>query len=106
MRNAIFADGFFAESNMPYVREFVDDYVRAFQTEPRVLEAQGYDSLLMLEDAFLQAQGKTREEVRQALASMEGYAGLSGYTSFNEDGSANKRLYILSIIGNHIQQIY
>ena len=106
VRDAIFADGFFAESNMPYVREFVDDYVRAFQTEPRVLEAQGYDSLLMLEDAFLQAQGKTREEVRQALASMEGYAGLSGYTSFNEDGSANKRLYILSIIGNHIQQIY
>ena len=98
VRDAIFADGFFAESNMPYVREFVEDYMRAFQTEPRVLEAQGYDSLLMLEDAFLQTQGKTREEVREALASMEGYAGLSGYTSFNEDGSAKKRLYILSIM--------
>ncbi len=106
VRDAIFADGFFAESSMPYVREFVEDYTRAFQTEPRVLEAQGYDSLLMLEDAFLQTQGKTREEVREALANMEGYAGLSGYTSFNEDGSAKKRLYILSIIGNHIQQIY
>lgn len=106
VRDAIFSDGFFAESNMPYVREFVEDYVRAFQTEPRVLEAQGYDSLLMLEDAFSQTQGKTREEVREALASMEGYAGLSGYTSFNEDGSAKKRLYILSIIGNHIKQIY
>lgn len=106
VRDAIFADGFFAESSMPYVREFVEDYMRAFQTEPRVLEAQGYDSLLMLEDAFLQTQGKTREEVREALANMEGYAGLSGYTSFNEDGSAKKRLYILSIIGNHIQQIY
>lgn len=106
VRDAIFSDGFFAESSMPYVREFVEDYMRAFQTEPRVLEAQGYDSLLMLEDAFLKAQGKTREEVREALASMEGYAGLSGYTSFNQDGSAKKRLYILSIIGNHIQQIY
>jgi ABC-type branched-subunit amino acid transport system substrate-binding protein len=106
VRDAIFADGFFAESSMPYVREFVEDYMRAFQTEPRVLEAQGYDSLLMLEDAFLQTRGKTREEVREALANMEGYAGLSGYTSFNEDGSAKKRLYILSIIGNHIQQIY
>jgi len=106
VRDAIFADGFFAESNMPYVREFVEDYLRAFQTEPRVLEAQGYDSLLMLEDSFFQTQGKTRDELRQALASMEGYPGLSGYTSFNEDGSAKKRLYILSIIGNHIQQIY
>jgi len=106
VRDAVFADGFFAESNMPYVREFVEDYLRAFQAEPRVLEAQGYDSLLMLEDSFLQTEGKTREEVREALAGMEGYAGLSGYTSFNEDGSAKKRLYILSIIGNHIQQIY
>jgi len=106
VRDAIFADGFFAESSMPYVREFVEDYLRAFQSDPRVLEAQGYDSLLMLEDSFLQTRGKTREEVREALASMEGYAGLSGYTSFNEDGSAKKRLYILSIIGNHIQQIY
>ncbi len=106
VRDAIFADGFFAESNMPYVREFVEDYQRAFQTEPRVLEAQGYDSLLMLEDSFRQAAGKSREQVRDALAHMEGYPGLSGYTSFNEDGSAKKRLYILSIIGNHIQQIY
>jgi ABC-type branched-subunit amino acid transport system substrate-binding protein len=106
VRDAIFADGFFAESNIPYVREFVEDYLRAFQSEPRVLEAQGYDSLLMLEDSFLRTRGKTREEVREALAGMEGYAGLSGYTSFNEDGSAKKRLYILSIIGNHIQQIY
>ena len=53
-----------------------------------------------------QQSQNTREEIRQALASMEGYAGLSGYTTFNEDGSARKRLYILSIIGNHIQQIY
>ena len=70
------------------------------------MEALGYDSLLMLEDSFLQTQDKTRERVREALANMQGYPGLSGYTSFNEDGSAKKRLYILSIIGNHIQQIY
>ena len=102
VKDAIFADGFFAESNIPYVRDFVEDYGRSFQTEPRVLEALGYDSLLMLEDAFLQSQDKTRENVREALSNMKGYPGLSGYTSFNEDGSAKKRLYILSIIGNHI----
>jgi hypothetical protein len=106
VRDAIFADGFFAESSMPTVREFVEDYARAFQAEPRVLEANGYDSLLMLEDAFLRAPGKTRGEVRDALAGVEGFPGLSGYTRFNQDGSADKRLYILSIIGNHIEQIH
>jgi ABC-type branched-subunit amino acid transport system substrate-binding protein len=106
VRDAIFADGFFAESNISYVREFVEDYSRAFQATPRVLEAQGYDSLLMLEDSFLQAEVKTRDQIRAALANMKGYPGLSGYTRFNEDGSARKRLYILSIVGNHIEQIY
>jgi ABC-type branched-subunit amino acid transport system substrate-binding protein len=106
VRDAIFVDGFFPESNMDYVREFVEHYMRAFQTEPRVLEAQGYDSLLMLADSFSYAPLKTRDQVREALAGMEGYPGLSGYTRFNEDGSAKKRLYILSIVGNDIQQIY
>jgi branched-chain amino acid transport system substrate-binding protein len=106
VRDAIFTDGFFPESDMPSVREFVENYMRAFQAVPRVLEAQGYDSLLMLEDSFLRAPLKTRDQVRQALANLQGYPGLSGYTSFNEDGSAKKRLYILSIVGNHIQQIY
>lgn len=106
VRDAIFADGFFAESSMPTVREFVEDYTRAFQSEPRVLEANGYDSLLMLEDAFLRARGKSRSQVRDALAAVDGFPGLSGYTRFNEDGSANKRLYILSIVGNHIEQIH
>lgn len=106
VRDAVFADGFFAESNMPNVREFVEEYLRAFQAVPRVLEALGYDSLLMVEDAFHRAQPKTREQVREALATMEGYTGLSGYTRFSEDGSAKKKVYILSIVGNRIRQIH
>ena len=106
VRDAVFADGFFAESNMPNVREFVEQYLRAFQTVPRVLEALGYDSVLMLEDSFLRAQPKTRDRVRDALANMDSYPGLSGYTHFKEDGSAKKRVYILSIVGNRIQQIH
>ncbi len=106
VRDAIFVDGFFSESAMPNVRDFVEAYRDAFDTVPRVLEAQGYDSLLILENAFLRAGEKNREGVREALATMDGYPGLSGYTLFREDGSAKKRLYILSVVGNHIEQIY
>ncbi len=106
VRDAIFVDGFFTESTIPSVRDFVDDYTRAFNREPRVLEAQGYDSLLILEESFFRAKLKTRKKVRDALANMEGYPGLSGYTYFDEDGCAKKRLYLLFIEQNHIEQIY
>lgn len=106
VRDAIFVDGFFAESAMPDVQAFVEHYLEAFQREPRALEAQAYDSLLILEEAFQRADAKTRDSVRESLANLDGYPGLSGYTRFNEDGSAKKRLYILSVVNNRIEQIY
>jgi ABC-type branched-subunit amino acid transport system substrate-binding protein len=106
VRDAIFVDGFFAESAIPYVRDFVENYERAFQREPRVLEAQGYDSLRILEEAFYEAALKTRDHVREAILEMDGYSGLSGYTRFDDEGCATKRLYLLSIRQNRIEQIY
>ena len=106
VRDAVFVDGFFAESAMPHVRDFVEEYRTTFQRDPRVLEAQGYDSLLIFEEAFHQAHPKTRDRVRSVLSLMEGYPGLSGYTRFDEAGCAKKRLYLLSVIQNRIQQIY
>jgi len=106
VRDAVFVDGFFLESAMPHVKDFVEEFTRAFQKEPRVLEAQGYDSLMMLEEAFHQASPKTRGGIRDALEGTEGYPGLSGYTRFDADGCAVKRLYLLSVIQNRIQQIY
>lgn len=105
VRDAVFVDGFFAESEMPHVRRFVDDFDRAFDRKPRVLEAQGYDSLLILEDAFHQAHPRTREGVRDALGRISGYPGLSGATSFDEEGRAVKRLYLLTVDQNRIREI-
>jgi len=105
VRDAVFVDGFFAESEMPHVSRFVDAFERAFDRKPRVLEAQGYDSLLILENAFHQANPKTRDRIREALAQMPEYPGLSGSTSFDENGCASKRLYLLTVFQNRIQEI-
>ncbi len=106
VRDSVFVDGFFAESRMPHVKDFVEQFQREFQREPRVLEAHGYDSLMMLEEACYQAASKTRGKVREALLSITGYPGLAGYTRFDENGCATKRLYLLSVMGNRIEEIY
>jgi len=105
VRDAVFVDGFYAESQMPHVRRFVDAFEDAFGRKPRVLEAQGYDSLLILEDVFHQVHPKTRARFREALARTADYPGVSGSTSFDESGRSVKRLYLLTIHGNRIQEI-
>jgi len=106
VRNAIFVDGFFAKSAMPHVKDFVEEFMRDFLREPRVFEAQGYDSLLILEQAFLNAMSSDRSRIREELVRMKGYPGLSGSTSFDEDGCAAKQLYLLTVRQNQIQQIF
>jgi len=105
VRDAVFVDGFFADSELPQVRRFVDAFERAFDRKPRVLEAQGYDSVLILENAFHQADPRTRAGIRQALSRLSDYPGLSGATSFDESGRARKRLYLLTVEENRIQEI-
>jgi len=84
----------------------VEEFERDFQRVPRLFEALGYDSLLILEEAFHKAVPKTRDRIREALSEMEGYPGLSGYTDFDEVGSSRKRLYLLTVIRNRIEEVY
>jgi ABC-type branched-subunit amino acid transport system substrate-binding protein len=106
VRDSVFVDGFFANSEKPHVRDFVEEFERDFQRVPRLFEAQGYDSLLILEEAFHKAVPKTRDRIREALSEMEGYPGLSGYTDFDEGGASRKRLYLLTVIRNRIEEVY
>jgi branched-chain amino acid transport system substrate-binding protein len=105
VRDAVFVDGFFAESDRPHVRQFVESFERDFDRKPGVLEAEGYDSLILLENAFRQANPKTRAGVRDALSRNSDYPGLSGDTSFDEQGCARKHLYLLTVQDHRIQQV-
>ena len=106
LREAVFVDGFFSESSMPPVPDFVVEFRNEFQREPGVLEALSYDSLMILAEGFGRAQPKTRSGLRDAMAHLEGYPGLSGFTRFDEEGCAQKTLYLLAIKDKRIQQIH
>jgi len=105
LRDAVFVDGFFAESGTPPVPDLVAEFRMTLQREPGLLEALAYDSLSLFAEAFERAQPKTRSGVRDALARTEGYPGLSGPTRFDAEGRARKPLYLLAIQDNRIRQI-
>ena len=97
VEGAVFVDGFFRDSPAPAVRSFVERYLQKYGEEPSILAAQGFDIVGMLLTA-LEAPGvRSREELRQALAGLQNYPGVTGTTSFDSQGDAAKGLFLLQV---------
>jgi ABC-type branched-subunit amino acid transport system substrate-binding protein len=105
IEGAVFVDGFFVHSPYPFVRTFVDRYFEQFGEEPTILEAQGYDVAGILLGILQNPRVVTREDVRQALSRLRNYPGVTGATSFNLQGEAEKILFLLQVQNGNIVQI-
>ncbi|GAB4171312.1 MAG: hypothetical protein Tsb0017_03330 [Geothermobacteraceae bacterium] len=105
VEGAVFADGFFRYSPYPFVQDFVHRYTEVYGEEPSILEAQGYDVAGILLSIFDRPEVVTREDVRLALSQLRNFPGVTGATSFDFDGEADKLLYLLQIRGGRIVQL-
>jgi len=82
--------GFFHPSlDDPMVTKFVEDYTREYDKELGAYEAYGYDAMLILAEA-MEKGGADRESIKDYLTTLEGFKGVSGITSFDENGDSIK----------------
>ena len=105
VEGAIFVDGFFAYSPYPFVKEFVDRYFEKYGEVPTFLQAQGYDIAGILLSALSDPNIRTRDDLRLALSQLQTYPGVTGATTFNLIGEANKTLYLLQVRNGNIEQL-
>ena len=97
VQGAVMTDGFFAESPMSSVRDFVSNFESTYQMKPEFIEAIVFDSAMILFDVISQPHIRFRTEIRDALLNMEGFPGVTGHTRFDENGDAEKRLHLLKV---------
>ncbi|HKJ04351.1 MAG TPA: penicillin-binding protein activator [Geopsychrobacteraceae bacterium] len=105
VQNAVFVDGFFPGSDYPFVREFVDLYLDRYGEEPSILEAQAFDIANILIDQIARKDLSTRETVRLSLSQLQNYPGVTGATSFDFTGEADKILFLLQVQKGRIVQM-
>ncbi|BCA78304.1 penicillin-binding protein activator [Desulfuromonas sp. AOP6] len=105
VEKAVFVDGFYPYSPYPFVRDFVARYFEVYGEEPSILEAQGYDAAMLMLSILSRPEIRTREDFRQALLQVVNYPGVTGATSFDVDGEAEKVLFILQVQNGNIVQI-
>jgi len=103
VHGAIFPSGFFPGSGFRGVDSFVEQYQLNFQQKPGLLAAIGYDTIRIIKE-IVREQGediRTREDLRSALAGIEGFEGVTGPMAFDSERRAQRNPLLLTISGKH-----
>lgn len=82
----IVATPWFAEKDDEAVKTFVDKYTEEYGMGPDQFAAQAYDAMHMMSEAIKEAGSDDRDEIRDALLNLEGFEGILGEVSFDDEG--------------------
>ena len=99
VQSAIMPDVFFAESSSKQVTDFVAVFEQTFKEKPEFIEAVAYDSAMILFQIVSRPDIRYRSSIKSALMNLNNFQGVTGLTSFDNNGEIKKRLYLLSIKG-------
>ncbi len=94
---AVFTNTFSSEDPQPAVRTFVENYKKKYGTKPMALAATGFDALMLVADAIQRAGSTHSKAIRDALATTNGYQGVSGKFTFDHDRDPSKSMVLLRI---------
>ncbi|MBW1833366.1 MAG: penicillin-binding protein activator, partial [Deltaproteobacteria bacterium] len=105
VQNAIMPDIFFAESSSEKVRDFVRTFEKTFREKPDFIEAVAYDTAMMLFQIVSRPDVRFRGAVKNELMKLSNFQGVTGLTSFDNNGELKKDLYLLKIKGNKFVEL-
>lgn len=104
-QNAILADGFYAESTLKVVKNFVESFEKTYGEKPGYIEAVAFDTARILFEMVGRPDIRFRTKLKDELMNLRGFEGVSGMTSFDDRGEARKKLYLLRIKGDKFVEI-
>ncbi|MDL1968273.1 MAG: penicillin-binding protein activator [Deltaproteobacteria bacterium] len=105
VQNAIMPDIFFAESSSEKVRDFVRTFEKTFREKPGFIEAVAYDTAMMLFQIVSRPDVRFRSAVKNELMKPGNFQGVTGLTSFDNNGELKKDIYLLKIKGNKFVEL-
>jgi branched-chain amino acid transport system substrate-binding protein len=103
LEGCFYSNHYFSGDPAPAVRDFVRKYQERFGQEPDSLAALGYDSTRVLADSMKRAGKIDGQSIRDAIASTQGFAGVTGTINLGPDRNPiGKQLTIIEIKGGQL----
>ena len=95
IHGAYFTNHYSPDDPRPEVQDWVKDYRDEHGQLPDAMATLGHDAALLLLEAVRNADKPEREDIRAALAGIEGFPCVSGEVSFDEWGNPIKSAVVL-----------
>ncbi len=96
VEGALFTAGFYSGDASEEIKSFVTRYAKEYGGEPDMFAANAYDTMKIVALA-LEKSGNDRAALKDELAAVKDYPGITGTTSFAENGEALKDVMILKV---------
>ena len=106
LEGAVFADGFDVEATDGRVQKFSANFETAYGMKPGMLEAYGYDTLLLVAKALEESGSGKPSEVGAALNRRLKVQGLSGWMEVDTSGVVHRDLFLFEIRHGEVVPIH
>jgi ABC-type branched-subunit amino acid transport system substrate-binding protein len=105
VQGAIMADGFFAESRSEDVQRFVEKFEKTFGEKPGIIEATTFDTASIVFQVLGRDDIRFRSTLKNALMKVRDFPGVTGKTTFNDQGEAIKTPCLLRVKGGRFIEL-
>ena len=105
MEGTYFSTHFSPDETNSVVQNFVKRFQAKYGNTPDAMAALGYDSAMLLADAFKRSGATDGPKVRDALAATKDFPGITGQITIDEHRDAKKPLVILQVTGGKFKLI-
>ncbi|MCB0308703.1 MAG: penicillin-binding protein activator [Bdellovibrionales bacterium] len=105
IQGAMFLDGGFKSKNNPTAVAFLQRYQQAFQSEPSSLEAQAYDTALIISYVISNARPRSRSAFQKALLNIKNFEATIGRISILSNREAQHKLTPFIVDGTVIREL-
>ncbi|MGD2187901.1 MAG: penicillin-binding protein activator [Desulfobacterales bacterium] len=105
IQEAIIADVFYAEDSKKNVKEFMMRFEEFYGQIPGFIEALAFDATMIALQAASNPQVESRKDLKDELQKLRNFEGVTGLTSFIENGDAVKKSYLLQVEGNKFVEL-
>jgi hypothetical protein len=83
----------------------VSTFEETYQEKPDFIEAVVYDSAMILFHAVTRPHIRYRTEIRDELANLVNFPGITGSIRFDENGEVQRKLHLLRIKGKRFVEL-
>lgn len=92
------------ESSDPIVKNFVSSFTKKYRSPPGVYAAHAYEALRIMHKA-IESGGKTADDIKRALYQIKDFSGVTGLTTFDNNGDVIKPIQIMKVENGTFQHV-